>query len=178
MIYTKKGDSGTTRLIGGEDVKKYALRLEAYGTIDELNSSIGVVLTAALPERVRSTLVRTQSLLFVVGAHLACGRNAEPDRYLCSDDDVRFLEQEIDAMDASLPPQKSFILPAGTQGATFAHLARTVCRRAERRIAELADTDYVNPVIMQYVNRLSDYLFVSARKINFDENGKEFVWNV
>ncbi len=177
-IYTKTGDDGTTGLIGGSRVKKYDVRLEAYGTVDELNSHIGLLLTTELDERARNVLSTVQSKLFVIGSQLAMDEEAEKQmpRIPCTDQDIEGLEQEMDHMFEVLPKLTHFILPAGSQGTAYAHIARTVCRRAERRIVELADKKQVDPNLIKYINRLSDYLFVLARKINKDHHGEEVPW--
>ncbi len=177
-IYTKTGDDGTTGLIGGSRVKKYDLRLEAYGTIDELNSQIGLILTTEIDGQARKMLTEIQSRLFVIGSRLATdsqtGKVAE--QLPCSEQAVETLEQEMDRMFEPLPRLTHFILPAGSPGTVYAHIARTICRRAERRIVELSDKTPVDPLLIKYVNRLSDYLFVLARKINQDHHGDEVCW--
>lgn len=178
-IYTKTGDDGTTSLIGGSRVKKYDARLEAYGTIDELNSHIGLILTADIDERARKILTEIQSELFVIGSRLATDDQAEKQMELvpCSEQDIEKLEQEMDHMFEVLPRLNNFILPAGSPGTAYAHIARTVCRRAERRIVELSDKKEVDPNLIKYINRLSDYLFVLARKISQDNHSEEILWN-
>jgi cob(I)alamin adenosyltransferase len=177
-IYTRTGDDGTTGLIGGSRVKKYDLRLEAYGTVDELNSYIGLVLTAEIDERARKVLTEIQSKLFVIGSQLAmddeAGKNIS--RIPCSEQDIGRLEREMDQMLELLPRLNHFVLPAGSPGTAYAHIARTVCRRAERRIVELSDKKEVDPNLIKYMNRLSDYLFVLARKINQDSHCDEILW--
>lgn len=178
QIYTKTGDDGTTGLIGGSRVKKYDLRLEAYGTIDELNSHIGLILTVDIDERARRVLTEIQSKLFVIGSQLATDDQIVKlaGQMPCSEQDIEKLEQEMDHMFEILPRLNHFILPAGVPGTTYAHLARTVCRRAERRVVELSDKKGVDPILIRYINRLSDYLFVLARKINQDHHGEEILW--
>lgn len=177
-IYTKTGDDGTTGLIGGSRVKKYDLRLEAYGTVDELNSYIGLILSTALDERARKVLTDVQSNLFVIGAQLATDDNAGvlKEQLPCTEKDIELLEEEMDWMIDLLPKLSNFILPAGSQGTAYAHVARTVCRRAERRIVELSERTAVNHNLVKYINRLSDYLFVLARKINHDQKLPETLW--
>jgi cob(I)alamin adenosyltransferase len=177
-IYTKTGDDGTTGLIGGSRVKKYDVRLEAYGTVDELNSHIGLILTAEIDERARKILTEIQSKLFIIGSQLAMDGEAEKKmtRIPCSEQDIEKLEQEMDRMFEVLPRLNHFVLPAGSPGTAYAHIARTVCRRAERRIVELSDKKEVDPNLIKYINRLSDYLFVLARKINLDSHGDEILW--
>ncbi|WP_423127400.1 cob(I)yrinic acid a,c-diamide adenosyltransferase [Gaoshiqia sp. Z1-71] len=177
-IYTKTGDDGTTGLIGGDRVKKHDIRLEAYGTVDELNSHIGLILTTKVDERAQKVLADIQSTLFVIGAQLATGENAGAlkERIPCTDKDIEQLEQEMDQMFEILPQLNHFILPGGSTGAAYAHVARTVCRRAERRIIELSDQVNVDQNLIKYINRLSDYLFVLSRKINRDQNMPETPW--
>lgn len=177
-IYTKTGDDGTTGLIGGSRVRKYDDRLEAYGTIDELNSYIGLILTTRIDERATKMLTEIQSKLFVIGSILATDEQSAQLLNLvpCSDQDVEKLELEMDQMFEVLPKLNHFILPAGSTGTAYAHIARTVCRRAERRIVELADKKVVDQNLIRYINRLSDYLFVLARKINQDSHHPEILW--
>jgi cob(I)alamin adenosyltransferase len=178
QIYTKTGDDGTTGLIGGTRVKKYDARLEAYGTVDELNSHIGLILTTDVDERSREMLTEIQSKLFIIGSQLATDDQdgVFRERIPCSEQDIEKLEQEMDHMFEVLPRLSHFILPAGSTGAAYTHVARTVCRRAERRIVELADKKEVNTNLIRYINRLSDYLFVLARKINQDHHHDEISW--
>ncbi|MCU0335307.1 MAG: cob(I)yrinic acid a,c-diamide adenosyltransferase [Chitinophagaceae bacterium] len=165
-IYTKTGDSGNTSLIGGTKVSKAHLRIETYGTVDELNSHIGLVadLLGDLPEK--TTLLEVQDRLFTIGAALACDPAKEsplqiPDLF---ESDVELLEQHIDAMEATLPAMKSFVLPGGHPTVSQVHIARCVCRRAERCIVHLqAEAAQPLDLVVKYVNRLSDYLFVLSR---------------
>lgn len=177
-IYTKTGDDGTTGLIGGSRVKKYDIRLEAYGTVDELNSSVGLVLSGVKDEPTREVLTDVQNKLFVIGAHLAMDENAGDlkKQIPCTEQDIELLEKEMDRMFEVLPQLNHFILPTGCQTAAFAHVARTVCRRAERRIVELAEKTEVDRNLAKYVNRLSDYLFVLSRKLNLDKKVAETPW--
>jgi len=177
-IYTKTGDDGTTGLIGGTRVKKYDIRLEAYGTVDELNSYVGMVLSGTADEAAKVVLTDVQAKLFVIGAHLAMDENAGSlkEQLPCAESDIELLETEMDKMFEVLPKLNHFILPNGCQVATFAHVARTVCRRAERRIVELAETNDVDKNLVKYINRLSDYLFVLSRKLNYDAGVAETPW--
>ena len=177
-IYTKTGDDGTTGLIGGSRVKKYDVRLEAYGTVDELNSHIGLILTAKIDKQARTMLTEIQSKLFIIGSQLAMDDEAEKKmaRIPCSEQDIEKLEHEMDHLFKILPRLDHFILPAGSPGTAYAHIARTVCRRAERRIVELSDKKKVDPNLIKYINRLSDYLFVLSRKINQDCHFDEILW--
>jgi cob(I)alamin adenosyltransferase len=171
-IYTRTGDDGTTALGTGERRKKYDVRVAAYGTLDETNAAIGIarlhcIDDAALDE----ALGRIQNDLFDVGADLTMpgkGKGPGGARLTVTAAQVTWLESEIDRLNAQLQPLKSFILPGGSAAAAYLHLARTICRRAERLIAELADTpgESVTPEVLKYVNRLSDYLFVAARYAN------------
>ncbi len=177
-IYTKTGDDGTTGLIGGSRVKKYDVRLEAYGTVDELNSWVGVIRSAGVADNDNQILSQIQQKLFVIGAQLATGDNAESmkDRYPCKEEDIAMLEQEMDRMLDELPKLNHFILPGGSQTAAYCHLARTVCRRAERRIVELSEKAVLDPKIVIFVNRLSDYFFVLARAISNYQKVPETLW--
>lgn len=177
-IYTKTGDDGTTGLIGGSRVKKYNIQLEAYGTVDELNSNIGLVLSAVEDKTIRQVLTEVQSKLFVIGAHLAMDENAGAmrEQLPCTEDDIAMLEKQMDSMFEVLPKLDHFILPTGCLASGFAHVARTVCRRAERRIVELSEQKDVDPNLVKFINRLSDYLFVLSRKLNYDQNIAETPW--
>ncbi|HEY0441717.1 MAG TPA: cob(I)yrinic acid a,c-diamide adenosyltransferase [Xanthobacteraceae bacterium] len=179
-IYTRQGDDGTTALGSGERRPKHDLRVSAYGTTDELNAVLGVVRlhTAAEPD-VDAMLARIQNDLFDLGADL-CVPQADSDarsRLRLASSQVERLEQEIDAMNAELQPLRSFVLPGGTPAAAHLHLARTVCRRAERLIVDLAgrDGEAVTPAVIQYVNRLSDFLFVAARFMN-QRGARDVLW--
>lgn len=170
-IYTRTGDSGTTGLGDGERVNKDSLRVEGYGTVDELNSVIGLLLTADVMSEVQSTLNRVQHELFDLGGELCMpGTTLIPDAY------VDGLEHDLDALNKDLPPLKDFILPGGTEAAARCHVARTVCRRAERCVVALAREEDVNPVSIRYLNRLSDYLFVAARVLARAGGGNEVIW--
>ena len=182
-IYTKTGDKGTTSLVGGTRVAKNSARLNAYGTVDELNSLLGVVLAAGaeLDEADRSALLRIQSLLFDLGCQLATESDSKWQPRAITDDDVRFVESEIDRLQATLPPHFQFILPGGTLAAAQTHVARTVARRAERLMLTLNDelSAAGSPLAaqpLQFVNRLSDYLFVLARAINNRAGMAENTW--
>lgn len=170
-IYTRTGDDGTTGLGDGARVPKDHLRVEAYGTIDELNSVLGVALALPLPEEVRVALAPIQHELFDLGGELCI-----PGRDVIDESQVVRLEQALDGLNASLSPLKEFILPGGTQAAALMHLARTVCRRAERRIISLAHAEPVNTLSIKYLNRLSDLLFVAARYINVRAQTPEILW--
>ncbi len=179
LIYTKTGDRGTTSLVGGTRVSKTHKRLEAYGTIDELNACLGLLCNSLNEEADRDTVRRIQHLLFVIGADLATESVPSRDNMRrVTAGDIERLESEIDRLDSTLPPLKAFILPGGGQGAALCHLCRTVCRRAERRILELHADTPVSDLLLAYVNRLSDYLFVLARKLNADEKKGEIFWDI
>jgi cob(I)alamin adenosyltransferase len=180
-IYTRTGDDGTTALGTGERRKKYDLRIAAYGTVDELNAAIGLArLHAAQAPAIDAVLTRVQNDLFDLGADLCSpdkGKGPQGARLTVTDLQVGRLEQEIDAFNANLAPLRSFILPGGTPGAAYLHLARTVCRRAERLVVELADKsgESVSPAVVKYLNRLSDLLFVTSRALN-DNGAQDVLW--
>lgn len=179
-IYTRTGDEGTTGIFGGDRVLKSHPRIEAYGTVDEANSVIGVALSAlgddAAFERAREVLFRVQSDLFVLGADLATPAEAKPFVPRITPSMTTALEQDIDAFEADLPPLKHFILPGGHAAAAQLHLARTVCRRAERLAVEAAPGERFNAHALVYLNRLSDLLFVMARWVNARAGGGETEW--
>nr|WP_302830250.1 cob(I)yrinic acid a,c-diamide adenosyltransferase [uncultured Bacteroides sp.] len=179
LIYTKTGDKGTTSLVGGTRVAKTHIRLEAYGTVDELNSNLGLLITYLSDERDRNFVQQVQDKLFSVGSHLATDRE-KTELYqvsIISPELVETMEHEIDHLDGMLPPLSSFVLPGGSRGAAVCHICRTVCRRAERRILALAEQVEISSELLAYMNRLSDYLFVLSRKINQDEKKGEIFWN-
>ena len=177
-IYTKTGDTGQTALIGGRRVSKADLRLDAYGTVDELNAWIGLLRDQPVNETHRDFLKEIQDRLFTVGAELATDPNAGPKRSMPSivPDDVTALEQAMDIMDTDLPELRAFVLPGGHQAVSFCHLTRTVCRRAERLVIRLNEQAPVDALVLQYLNRLSDYLFVLSRKMAQELNAEEVVW--
>lgn len=176
-IYTKTGDKGQTSLIGGTRVPKYHLRIECYGTVDELNSYIGLVKESITDDHARKVLYEIQDRLFTVGSVLASDPEKSkmkiPDLH---DEDVTLLETEMDAMDNSLPELKSFVLPGGNIPASYCHVARCVCRRAERLAVHLQTESEVPQIIVTYLNRLSDYLFMLSRKIVHDAGAIETPW--
>ncbi len=170
-IYTRTGDKGTTGLGDGSRVDKDSLRVAAYGTVDELNSCIGLVLAANMDDGVRACLTRTQHELFDLGGELCMpGFTLIPEAY------VDLLEADLDRFNEDLPPLKDFILPGGSEAAARCHLARTVCRRAERRLVTLARDEDVNEASIRYLNRLSDLLFVLARVLARADGGTEVTW--
>lgn len=169
-IYTRTGDDGGTHLAEGTRVPKDSARIEAIGALDELNSQLGVVLTHALPEAVQQCLAQVQNDLFDLGGELSMpGRVAVDAHY------VARLERQLDAFNAPLPPLREFILPGGSPAAAACHVARSVCRRAERRLVSCARSDDINPQVLAYINRLSDLLFVLARTLA-REQGQEVYW--
>ncbi len=176
-IYTKTGDKGLTSLIGGTRVPKYHLRIESYGTIDELNSYIGLIRCQQLGAHEINILKEIQDRLFTIGAELAAdperSRKKLPDLHV---EDIALLEQEMDRMNESLPDLTHFILPGGNSTVSFCHVARCICRRAERLTVHLAAESQVNENILIYLNRLSDYLFVLARKVNYSAGEPENIW--
>lgn len=178
-IYTKTGDKGTTSLIGGTRVAKNNIRIESYGTVDELNSWIGVITDYAEDTHTRQTLKEVQDRLFTIGSSLACDPEKVPKLSLpdLQESDVVFLEKEMDRMNESLPQMKAFILPGGAPVVSFAHVARCVCRRAERICVAMQQSNLtVEPLVITYLNRLSDYLFVAARYLGYLQNAEEIKW--
>ena len=183
-IYTKTGDKGTTALFGGTRVPKHNLRIDSYGTVDELNSWIGLLRDQPVTASTKKVLINIQDHLFTVGAILATPPEKEKlkngkDRLNISkiaDEDILMLEQEMDRMNEDLPPMTHFILPGGHQSVSFCHITRTVCRRAERLASELNENTPIDEQVLRYLNRLSDYLFVLARKLSFDLQAEEIKW--
>ncbi|WP_276167565.1 cob(I)yrinic acid a,c-diamide adenosyltransferase [Zobellia alginiliquefaciens] len=183
-IYTKTGDKGTTALIGGTRVKKHHVRIECYGTVDELNSWLGLIRDQEIDSRSKKTLTKIQENLFVVGAILA----TDPEKTTLKNgkkrlniveikaEDIELLEKEIDAMDAILPQMTHFILPGGHTTVSYCHIARTVCRRAERMSTLLYENAPFNENVLLFLNRLSDYLFVLARKLSENLHAEEVKW--
>ncbi len=176
-IYTKGGDKGKTSLVTGTRVKKYHIRLEAYGMIDELNSYIGLLVSHELNERNKNFLLAIQHKLFNIGSILAADEKEiqfELPKLLSSD--TESIEKEIDFLNEQIPALQNFILPGGNQLIAHCHIARTICRRAERRIVKLDTKAKIDQEIIKYVNRLSDYLFVLARFISFGHKVDEIIW--
>ncbi len=176
-IYTKTGDKGLTGLIGGTRIPKFDIRIEAYGTVDELNSHIGLMRDQDIDEKSREVLIEIQDRLFTIGSLLA----ADPEKNKMvlpqiSEKDIELLEKEIDEMNEHLPEMKSFVLPGGHTTVSFCHIARCVCRRAERCVLRLNEEHPVNELTYKYLNRLSDYLFVLSRKLVIDHNAIETPW--
>lgn len=176
-IYTKTGDNGKTSLVGGTRVSKTELRIEAYGTVDELNSYVGLLRDQEVNNGRKDILKEIQDRLFTIGSILASEseqtKKRIPDLH---ESDVELLEREMDKMDESLEPMRFFILPGGHQSVSFGHLARTVCRRAERITLRLAEESEVNELVIKYLNRLSDYLFVLCRMMIKELNIEEISW--
>lgn len=176
-IYTKTGDKGTTALFGGKRVSKADLRIDTYGTVDELNSYMGLVRDQEVNAHRKSILTEIQDRLFTIGSILATEPgNTKVKVPALSESDVTFLENEIDAMEEKLPPMKSFVLPGGHPSVSFCHVARTVCRRAERLVIALNAQEKTEDLIIKYLNRLSDYLFVLSRKMTAELKAEETPW--
>ena len=183
-IYTKTGDSGTTALFGGTRVAKHHIRIESYGTIDELNSWLGLLRDQEMDSDIKKSLVSIQKKLFTVGAILA----TDPEKSILkngkerlnipkiAEKDVEFLEKKIDSMNENLPTMTHFILPGGHTTVSYCHIARTVCRRAERLATHLYENEPFDERVLHYINRLSDYLFVLARKLSSDLGAEEVKW--
>jgi len=177
-IYTKTGDQGNTSLLGGSRVPKFHLRIEAYGTLDELNSFVGYLRDQLEDENLRNILAEVQDRLFTAESVLAADPEIEISRQLpqLQEQDIHLLESEIDRMNESLPPIRSFILPGGHPLVSLAHICRTVCRRAERITIRLSTESPVNPEVIRYLNRLSDYFFVLARLLSSQFRSEEHSW--
>lgn len=183
-IYTKTGDAGTTALFGGTRVPKHHIRIESYGTVDELNSYIGLIRDQKIDARSTEILTHIQNKLFTVGAILATPPEKETLKNgkerlnipKISEEEITLLEKEMDAMNNSLPPMTHFVLPGGHPTVSHCHIARCVCRRAERMATLLNEETPVDPRVLKYLNRLSDYLFVLARKLSKDLNANEVKW--
>ncbi len=183
-IYTKTGDKGTTALFGGTRVPKHHIRIESYGTIDELNSHLGLIRDQEINQQYKDLLIHIQDRLFTVGAILA----TDPEKAILkngkerlnipkiSAENIERLEKEMDTMNTELPPMTHFVLPGGHQTVSFCHIARCVCRRAERLATALNDIEEIEPSALMYLNRLSDYLFVLARKLSYDLQANEIKW--
>ena len=179
LIYTRTGDKGKTSLVGGARVKKTHVRLEAYGTVDELNSQLGLLYTYLMEEGDKKLILWVQHKLFSVGSYLATDQSNTALRIesQIADEDIHRLENAIDEADASLPPLKAFVIPGGSRGSAVCQVCRTVCRRAERRILTMAEEHEVTENVSAFVNRLSDYLFVLARKMNLLAETDEIYWD-
>lgn len=185
QLYTGTGDLGTTSLVGGERVRKNSVRIEAYGTIDELSSFLGALASdPSCVEEVKGQIRDVQNELFNIGCYLATANSPVEEGKISegtncvslTSDKLNELEGWIDALDEQTPKIRAFVLPGGCPMASTAHIARTVCRRAERRILDLAELEYVDPQLIKYINRLSDYLFILARYFNFMHGEAEIIW--
>ena len=172
-IYTKTGDNGKTSLLGGQRVDKFHNRIEAYGTVDELNSFIGLLICEIDNANITNSLLNIQNKLFNAGSKLAVEGKISFSIPEITEDDIIFLEKKIDEMNEELPELKNFIIPGGNRATSLAHVCRTICRRAERRTLSINDNE--NLIIVKYLNRLSDYFFVLSRKLS--DIGKEITWN-
>lgn len=175
-IYTKKGDLGETSLIGGKRVPKNDIQIEAYGTVDELNSWIGLIRDQPINELYHDQLLEIQDRLFTIGSLLAASEGSKMELPKLDEKDVIYLETAIDTMNETLPEMKSFVLPGGHPTVSYCHISRCVCRRAERLVVALNKNKDAYKLIMQYLNRLSDYLFVLSRKQTMDLSAKETPW--
>ena len=183
-IYTKTGDKGTTALFGGTRVPKHHIRIDSYGTVDELNSQLGMLRDQEIDSHSHKAILRIQDRLFTLGAILA----TDPEKAVLksgkdrldipriSEADIAYLEEEIDQMNETLPPMTHFVLPGGHQAVSVCHISRCVCRRAERLATALNEIEPFEQQVLQYLNRLSDYLFVLARKLSNDLQAKEIQW--
>ena len=183
-VYTKTGDTGTTALFGGTRVPKHHIRIESYGTVDELNSHIGLIRDQQINATYKTILIEVQDRLFTVGAILATPPEKETlkngEKRLqnlgIQENDILFLETQIDAMEEQLPPMTHFVLPGGHTTVSYCHIARCVCRRAERLAVHLNEIEPTDEMVIKYLNRLSDYLLVLARKLSLDLNADEVKW--
>ncbi len=176
-IYTKTGDKGLTSLIGGTRVPKHHIRIESYGTVDELNSYIGLIACQEIDAHYKDVLKEIQDRLFTIGASLA----ADPEKSKMKipdllEEDITFLEEKIDEMNEALPALKHFVLPGGNTTVSYCHLARCVCRKAERLAVALDESSFVDSKVIVYLNRLSDYLFVLGRMIGKETHAAEIIW--
>jgi cob(I)alamin adenosyltransferase len=176
-IYTKTGDRGTTSLIGGTRVSKAHVRIDAYGTVDELNSYIGLLGDQPVNEKRKEVLKEIQDRLFTIGSHLA-SESDQTKRILPDlvEEDITLLEKEMDSIDAQVTPLRSFVLPGGHPSVSFGHVARTVCRRAERAVIHLQQDEEVEDMVIRYLNRLSDYLFMLCRIMTHELGIEEVTW--
>ncbi|AEW87231.1 ATP:cob(I)alamin adenosyltransferase [Flavobacterium columnare NBRC 100251 = ATCC 23463] len=183
-VYTKTGDKGTTALFGGTRVPKHHIRIESYGTVDELNSYIGLIRDQAMNPLYKAVLIEVQDRLFTLGAILATPPEKEVlkngqkrlQNLGLTETDIEYLENEIDTMETDLPPMTHFVLPGGHTTVSYCHIARCVCRRAERLATHLHEEEPTDELVLKYLNRLSDYLFVLARKLSLDLHADEVPW--
>lgn len=179
LVYTKTGDKGTTSLVGGTRVLKTHARLEAYGTVDELNAQLGLLVTCLNDSKDKNIVLNIQNRLFTIGSHLATDQEKKSlcEASTITPEHIAELENQIDMMDEVLPPLRAFVIPGGSYGAAICHVCRTVCRRAERRILSLSETYKISAEVLSYMNRLSDFLFVLSRRINVAERTDEIFWD-
>ena len=177
-IYSRKGDKGDTSLFNGKIVKKHNLRVDAYGTIDELNSFIGLLKDYIEDEKIKDLLNRIQIKLFSIGSFLsAINKEGElSNKVKIKNIDIENIESEIDNFNKDLPKLKNFIIPGGHKPSSYSHVCRSICRRAERKISQINDESKINPLILPYVNRLSDLFFVLSRYLSFNDNANESYW--
>lgn len=175
-IYTKTGDKGETSLVSGERVAKDHLRIEAYGTVDELNAQLGLMQDQAQNKDFEAQLKSVQNILFTIGSHLAATKKNKLSLPELSESDIESLEQAMDRMNESLESLRNFVLPGGDTASSQAHVARTVCRRAERRVVSLMEVEQIETIILRYLNRLSDFLFTLARYYTWAHKGNETLW--
>ncbi|MBI2258909.1 MAG: cob(I)yrinic acid a,c-diamide adenosyltransferase [Flavobacteriia bacterium] len=176
-IYTKKGDKGSTQIIGGTRVAKHHVKIEAYGTVDELNAYVGLIRDLISNEKYIEEIVEIQDRLFTIGSLLAEDKKHSNMKLPpLNESDIEYLEKSIDCMELELEPMKSFVLPGGNSIVSTIHIGRTVCRRAERKVSLLNEVETVDKRILAYLNRLSDYLFVLSRKITKELKVKETPW--
>jgi cob(I)alamin adenosyltransferase len=179
LVYTKTGDKGSTSLIGGTRVAKNHVRLEAYGTIDELNSYLGMLRSLVEEEREKNILIEIQSQLFTIGAYLATDTAVSDmrERIQCDEGKIKQLEDEMDRLEQNLPPLTNFVLPGGHPAVSYSHICRTICRRAERRVIAMAQELEVDEWVIRYLNRLSDFLFVLSRHLSNYFGIREIPWD-
>jgi len=176
-IYTKTGDGGNTSTLSGKRLPKHNIRIEAYGTIDELNSHMGWLRDQKISNECIQDIITVQQLLFSIGSNLASDKeNAKIKLPQVEEKDVEFLENKIDQMNESLPEMRNFIIPGGHVAISVCHICRSICRRAERLVSKLNETEETNPLIIKYLNRLSDYLFVLSRRLSSDLGAQEILW--
>ncbi|MBN1250664.1 MAG: cob(I)yrinic acid a,c-diamide adenosyltransferase [Bacteroidales bacterium] len=176
-IYTKTGDSGKTSLLSGERVSKYNMRIEAYGTVDELNSFVGYLRSSEIKKEDVSFLIKIQNYLFNIGSFLAMSKvNPKIKIKQITDENIEELENEMDKIELNLPKLTNFILPGGNQAVSLSHICRSICRRTERLCVQLSENEIIDEKIIVFFNRLSDYFFVLSRKITVDYKIEEIVW--
>lgn len=178
LVYTKTGDKGTTGLIGGTRVPKDHYRLEAYGTVDELNTHLGMIRSYPIDERSAKTLIRIQNQLFTIGSYLATDAEVSDlrQRLKTEESEIEIMEREMDELEAALPPLRNFVLPGGHPAVAQCHISRTICRRAERRIVAMQAEVEVDQWVVRYINRLSDYCFVLSRHLAAYFGIEEIPW--